>query len=605
MKYEDEKIFWFAAGIIFSIIASGQFIFGELPLGHDVFFHLLRIEGMSESLSGGQFPVKMQGYFFNDYGYPAGFFYPDLFLYIPAVLRLTGVDLFDAYKIFCVLITLATFFVAFQSFSSLFENRRAGGISALVYTGFLYRLFDMQTRSATGESTALIFMPLALISFWLMLNRSPKFWIGTVIGFTGVLQSHIISSLMMIAAATILFLISLRQIFDRENFFAFAKAAGFTFLLNIWFYFPFVDFYGQYDFHMKNVFTHPESLTDIAVNLDWFIGYRGFCGELFAACILISVGFMFYRNFVKGICGGNDKFFWTLFFVGLFFLAATTKFFVWEEILSVKILADSLAVLQFPFRFMIFTSICWSGCFGIAANEICKRKNFSGIVPAIFCVLIFANNLYDAKADNFSLRQNYANTSVKTFFENCLFDFDNLPENYQKISITDFTAVEKRENAPFNVGIVYADYIYSDIKISNLADRVPPEKLIGCKYIDGSIIGREIFPPNKITPPEFVTNFERHGMTVTFESNCPDATEITLPMFYFPVYRAETSTGEILKLSSGDLHKMKVEVPAGENKIEIKFVGQPAWTISEIVSQVAFVLFLFQIFFREKSLSFA
>ena len=60
--------------------------------GEDTFFHLTRIRGLADSLQAGYFPVRDQLYWLHDYGYGVGFYYPDVFLYFPALLMLFGFD---------------------------------------------------------------------------------------------------------------------------------------------------------------------------------------------------------------------------------------------------------------------------------------------------------------------------------------------------------------------------------------------------------------------------------------------------------------------------------------------------------------------------------
>ena len=71
--------------------------------GEDLGYHLLRIENISEGLKDGQFPVKIGPIFLNGYGYASSLCYPELFLYIPAVLRILGVGIEPSYKVFAFL----------------------------------------------------------------------------------------------------------------------------------------------------------------------------------------------------------------------------------------------------------------------------------------------------------------------------------------------------------------------------------------------------------------------------------------------------------------------------------------------------------------------
>ena len=83
---------------------------------HDLAFHLMRIEGLKEELLNGSFPVRMQTYWLNGYGYPVSIFYGDLLLYIPAVLRIFGVSVLASYNIYVLLINAGTVFISYFCF---------------------------------------------------------------------------------------------------------------------------------------------------------------------------------------------------------------------------------------------------------------------------------------------------------------------------------------------------------------------------------------------------------------------------------------------------------------------------------------------------------
>lgn len=80
-----------------ALMVLGAAAFSCMPLlwggvfdGHDMLFHLNRIEGIASGLRCGQFPVRIHASTLLGYGYAASEFYPELFLYIPAILRNMG-----------------------------------------------------------------------------------------------------------------------------------------------------------------------------------------------------------------------------------------------------------------------------------------------------------------------------------------------------------------------------------------------------------------------------------------------------------------------------------------------------------------------------------
>ena len=79
------------------LLASAPSLCSGIPLMQDdCRFHLVRIEGIAASLRNGQFPVRVNPIAKGDFGYSTSLFYGELFLYLPAVLRLLGATVTQA-----------------------------------------------------------------------------------------------------------------------------------------------------------------------------------------------------------------------------------------------------------------------------------------------------------------------------------------------------------------------------------------------------------------------------------------------------------------------------------------------------------------------------
>ena len=131
--------------------------------GHDLKFHLARIEGVADALKQGQFPVHINPTQANGYGNASATMYPQFFIYFPAVLRLTNLSLLNTYKVLIFLINLITALCAWIGFKNVWKSRKAGYIGCAIYMMGLYRLDDLYIRAAIGEALALAFLP---IVFW-------------------------------------------------------------------------------------------------------------------------------------------------------------------------------------------------------------------------------------------------------------------------------------------------------------------------------------------------------------------------------------------------------------------------------------------------------
>ncbi len=205
-------------------------------------FHLNRILGLRDSLGYGMFPARLNSFSFNGFGYGEPVFYPNLFLYIPALLMKAGVPMVNAVQLWLMLCHAGTAAIMYFSAGRLFGSRITGCLCSILYTLGIYRLGNCYTRSAYGEFLAMMFLPLVIYGFYEVFFGDGQKWAFLTIGLTGVLQSHIITAALTAAACCAAGLICIRRIFNRERFAALTKALAFTAGLNLWFLFPLVDY---------------------------------------------------------------------------------------------------------------------------------------------------------------------------------------------------------------------------------------------------------------------------------------------------------------------------------------------------------------------------
>lgn len=230
-------------------------LFAGLPLmsffllhGDDLMIHLNRIEAIKNSLLVGQFPNRVSTFWNDGYGYASAVLYGESFLYVPAILRILGFSVQGAYKFYVFLINLATAFVSYYSFQKVFHNERAALIGSGAYVLAPYRLVCIYMRAAVGEYTAMLFFPLifyGLMRIYFEDAQEDSYknnYIALVLGFGGIVQSHVISCV-IVSGFTVLFcLIFIKRTFCPARLVQLMKAAAWTFFLNLWFILPFVDY---------------------------------------------------------------------------------------------------------------------------------------------------------------------------------------------------------------------------------------------------------------------------------------------------------------------------------------------------------------------------
>lgn len=173
-----------------------------LYMGTDAPFHLARIESLYLALKEGVFPAKIHFAEAYSFGYGVGFFYPDCFLYFPALLRLMGLSLETSYKIYAVAVTVTAWINMYTAVELLGGRKRrvvsacgaAMYIMSLQYTRYLYSV------QAVGSYTAMAFLPVCIGELLNILYRDYRR--RDLFLFTGgvvcVLLSHVSTAILLI-----------------------------------------------------------------------------------------------------------------------------------------------------------------------------------------------------------------------------------------------------------------------------------------------------------------------------------------------------------------------------------------------------------------------
>lgn len=404
-----------------TLILTSIILFTSLPLfnyylieGHDLYFHLLRIEGIKEGLQSGQFPVKLQPNWLNGYGYGPSFFYGDILLYFPAALRIFGMGIQSAYKCFILFINILTAVIAYYSFKRLFHDEKIGLFGCMLYTTSIYRMNCIYVRAAVGEYCALMFLPLILVAVYeiLWLDESEEnlqnSWLIGAIGVSGLIMTHIISTEITAVLVVIICLIYWKKTFRKNAILQFLKMGLGTLVAALWFLVPFIDmFRGKYNFNSKynigyiqthgtflgqlfNIFPYAEgeALSYTVVNgeaagneLCYSIG-----GGLIAGILLFMIYSINYgKNKSRQIVLGR-----LLLITGGIIMIMTTAYFPWNDLQNLNgTLKFMISNIQFPWRLLGLSTILFTTLALLTITAYAKEEKKKGIY-AFSIILLFA-----------------------------------------------------------------------------------------------------------------------------------------------------------------------------------------------------------------------
>ncbi len=387
-KPENERTFLF---LLFLSAAVSVPLFNQSYIqAYDLIFHLNRIEGIKKSLAAGIFPAWIHLYFFNDYGYGSGFFYPDLFLYFPALLRLAGFSIMASCKIFSFSLNFAAVTLMFLAIFRISKSRTAGLISAVMYGFAAIRLGDLYTRAFFSEALGYVFIPLVCLGFYEIVTESQERWPIFAWGFTCLVFSHSIS-----LALTGLFIIFMIQFYLHEIFSnpralsAILKAFLLTAGLTAVYWLPMAEQL-QHNliragslFSGYSSFDRPDQILSFQDLTAWYIPWKFIFMSPYFGYPLLIMPLFFIPAFKKIKSHQNIyKFTLALFIVGNIFLFMSLKIFPW------KYFAWLLNRIQFSWRVLMISVFCFSALGGICLSVLFSSK--SAKKNALIIGMVFA-----------------------------------------------------------------------------------------------------------------------------------------------------------------------------------------------------------------------
>lgn len=540
------------------VVLASQPVFAPyLYWGHDLGFHLNRIEGIKDSLSAGIFPVRMHYYSYGGAGYPVSIFYGDALLYFPALLRVLGWSVQSAYQIYIVAMNLLSAIIMYKVLKSIFKDEWIGCIGTFIYIMTPYRLECIYLRAAVGEYTALCFYPLivyALYKIYMSKDEEDRYsWIYLSIGFSGLVLSHIISTFSAFVLTAIFCVVNLRNTLKKDIFIKLIKAVTLTFAICAGFLIPFIDYMlsgvmsnkvkiqGFFEeraitlSQLLTIFPHATGITqpiheEIYSDLEMSYAIGG-TGVIVLGLYLLGI-FYFQR---KG--DSIQKLGDVIFSLSILSLWMTTYYFPWNEIEGLGGLARYFVYnIQFPWRFLGIASVLISIVGAIVLYRMKNTHNNSlyySVVIALTVLAYISGNYF---------MTNYMNNNRK------LYMVEESDVNRDDIGAGEYLPNKERYS--------YEGFIYVDGKVR--VQSVDREKMI--YYVECA--------------------------NLTDEEQ-----DIQFPIVAYDNYYAmDMNTKQELSVEQGENYRVRVILPEGYcGKIAVQYRSPWYWRLSELISLVTLI----------------
>ena len=394
-----------------ALFASVPSLWYGLIEGHDLLFHLNRIEGIAAGLRAGEFPVRIHSTTLLGYGYAAPEFYPELFLYLPALMRNLGVSPWVCLAIFQMLVNLGAAFAMHWSAHRLFTSRRIAVGSAVLYTLCVDRVANLYVRGSLGESVALAFFPILIAGLADVIAGNRRRWPVLTLGMLGVFMSHMLSTLFAIVFCTFASVLgAARLLKEPKRILAILKAAAVTVICSLWFVVPFLQYsmagintnliveayWNTLKFGSLLIAFSGNLAGGIAQDMDYAYHIGVVPGvAIMAGCALLIVrlymnGGVLRQRLSPGSKEGRDKLALSLLFIGTVALLCATDAFPWKWACTLRRPFGTVFMqVQFPWRLVGVASplLSLAAAYGFLKEDKTARAGMTILLTlsVVFC----------------------------------------------------------------------------------------------------------------------------------------------------------------------------------------------------------------------------
>lgn len=330
--------------------------------GHDLEYHLLRIESLKEAILMGRPFGKINVLFFGGAGYASSLFYPDLLLYIPALLRVMGFGINSCYHIYTALCMILTYLSTRYCVKQMTRSTYGAIMAGILMVSAPYYLGDVFIRGAVGEYTAFIFLPFVIYGIYNTIyeRMDRPFILG--IGFAGVLLCHTNTFVFCLLFAFVAFIVKWKNF--KENPVAIRRlfaTAGVTACLTMFYWLPV----------MEMIFT-----TGLYVNHAWItleesaMQFSCIFSMTFPGLGFLLIILAFFRVLVKKNAQNRNLIAFSdwLLIGGSFFAILATDLIPWEK------LNNYLSFVQFPWRFFVLATAMFAVADAIILSVFIKSS---------------------------------------------------------------------------------------------------------------------------------------------------------------------------------------------------------------------------------------
>lgn len=538
---------------------TGLILLTSLPLtvsginGMDLPYSLLRVEGLYKTLVSGQFPARLNTFILDGAGYPGSIFYGDIFLYPAALLRMLGMDVTGAWKVYVFLLNIATVLIAYFCFKKISHTDKAALIMTFAYCSAPFHLEAVYYRAALGEMVAYVFLPVIAYSLFeiytceLGSDNIRTLSTSLAFGLSAVLCSHLLSTEMLGLMLLILIIILYKKSFTPEVLITFFRAGIKTILISLYYLIPFIDYFLNVPTRISDTVT--EELIPIqerGTNISELFSFLTFFekgGRVpfnpDGPGLILIAAFIF--GCVLWIQSKADRRLKICLIMSAIAMFMASDLFPWDYIIAHSAIGRIMSQIQHPTRYLSLVVICTV----VLLCNILKSRNERTVrlcLEVVICFTIFTMSVFSSQYESTMTPNHPVNSS----------DLDSL-------------------------AVGNAEYALSGSDIFKNAYAIASENNKG-----------------------HVTSMINQGINMIANCNSGEASvNLLLPRYNYKYIHVYDEAGHRFEARSGhdmggnDNNLISVTLPAGYNgNIYLRFDEPLSWRLAELISLAAIIFLI-------------
>lgn len=509
--------------------------------GYDFYFHYRRLHTLIDSLREGTYPFYIDYSNVDGYGYFTKGFYPDVVLVPFAIIGLFT-STFVAYDVMIFTMTVLCGVLTYNAVNFIFKSSYVAILTSILYTFAVYRLYDVYQRGALGESLSFTFLPIIFLGLYHIIKGDYKKWYILAIGYSLLIFTHLISSVLMFITLIIILGMSYKSLMEEPKRIGFLFLAGIvTVIITSYYTFP------LFEQLASNSFLFEKAAKAGYGKVGFDIVLYGFVSGLFypykyiwSGVGVILTALIFLRFFIRKISSKTLKWVDMGVIVGILFIISSSKIFPWGTFPF-----SLIGFIQFPWRLYEFSSL------------------FFALAGSYYLSLLFTN--YKSRSLAFVII--IFSTLLTTYISS---------ENYKNLFHLD----------------VLRSYVGESDENPSFQNRY---HLIGAEYFP-TRIGAIDYTFDRGEKVEFknidtdVSNIERNKYITSFDVCVNSSDSITLPLIYYKGYNV-TLNGMNLLVDQGETGLVKVSIDKS-GRVEASYKGTTIQKVSFYISVLSSLLLI-------------